>query len=118
MLTLVTGGSGYFGETVVRRLLERGDRVRVFDLVDNEERPSAVDFVRGDVRDPEAVRGAMRGVEIVHHNVAQVPLAKDRAKFWSVNVGGTQTVLEAAQREGLRKVICVSLERRLRSTGA
>ena len=108
MLTLVTGGSGYFGETVVRRLLERGDRVRVFDLVDNEDRPSDVEFVQGDVRDPEAVSRALRGVEVVHHNVAQVPLAKDRNKFWSVNVGGTQRVLEAALREGVRKVISVS----------
>jgi len=108
MLSLVTGGSGYFGETVVRRLLERGDRVRVFDLVDNEDRPSGVEFVQGDVRDGAAVGRAMRGVEVVHHNVAQVPLAKDRKKFWSVNVGGTERVLEAALVEGVRKVILVS----------
>src|SRR5262245_53351050 len=101
MLTLVTGGSGYFGETVVRRLLERGDRVRVLDLVDNEDRPSQVEFVRGDVRDPEVVRRAMVGVEVVHHDVAQVPLAKDREKFWSVNVGGTLMVMEAALQAGV-----------------
>jgi nucleoside-diphosphate-sugar epimerase len=108
MRTLVTGGSGYLGETVVRRLLERGDAVRVLDLVDNEDRPSDVEFVRGDVRDPDTVRQALSGIEVVHHNVAQVPLAKDRAEFWTVNVEGVRLVLREALRASVRKVILVS----------
>jgi len=108
MKSLVTGGSGYFGEVVVRHLLGRGDRVRVFDLVSNEDRPSDVELVQGDVRDRGAVRRALRGVEVVHHNVAQVPLAKDREKFWTVNVDGARIVLEEALRAGVRKVVMVS----------
>ncbi|MBK7579903.1 MAG: NAD-dependent epimerase/dehydratase family protein [Myxococcales bacterium] len=108
MKTLVTGGSGYFGEVVVQRLLERGDSVRVFDRVDNNDRPKHVELVRGDVRDRSAVRRALEGVEVVHHNVAQVPLAKDRDEFWSVNVDGTHIVLEEAVRAGARKVVLVS----------
>ncbi|MBE7482045.1 MAG: NAD-dependent epimerase/dehydratase family protein [Polyangiaceae bacterium] len=108
MRTLVTGGSGYFGEVVVQRLLERGDSVRVFDLVDNEDRPAHVELVRGDVRDRDAVRRALEGVEVVHHNVAQVPLAKNRHEFWSVNVDGTRLVLDEALRAGVRKVVLVS----------
>jgi nucleoside-diphosphate-sugar epimerase len=108
MTTLVTGGSGYFGEVVVQRLLERGDRVRVFDLVDNADRPSEVEYVQGDVRDRDAVRRACQGAEVIHHNVAQVPLAKDREQFWSVNVDGTRLVLEEALRAGARKVVLVS----------
>jgi nucleoside-diphosphate-sugar epimerase len=108
MRTLVTGGSGYLGETVVRRLRERGDAVRVLDLVDNEDRPSDVEFQRGDIRDPGVVREALRGVDVVHHDVAQVPLAKDREKFWSVNVEGTRVLLEAAARASVEKVVLVS----------
>jgi nucleoside-diphosphate-sugar epimerase len=108
MTTLVTGGSGYLGETVVRRLRARGDRVRVLDLVDNGDRPGDVEFVRGDVRDAGTVARALEGIDVVHHNVAQVPLAKDREKFWSVNVTGTQLVLEEALRQGVRKVVLVS----------
>ncbi len=108
MKTLVTGGSGYFGEVVVQRLLERGDSVRVFDLVDNEDRPKHVELMRGDVRDRAAVRRAMQGVEVVHHNVAQVPLAKNRHEFWSVNVDGTRIVLDEALKAGVRKVVLVS----------
>jgi nucleoside-diphosphate-sugar epimerase len=106
--TLVTGGSGYVGESVVRRLVERGDRVRVFDLVDNEDRPKDVEFHRGDIRDAAAVKRALEGVDVVHHDVAQVPLAKDREQFWSVNVDGTRILLEHALAAKVRKVILVS----------
>jgi nucleoside-diphosphate-sugar epimerase len=108
MRVLVTGGSGYLGETVVGKLRERGDDVRVFDMVDNGDRPPEVEFVRGDIRDGAAVKRALDGVQIVHHNVAQVPLAKDKEKFWSVNVDGTRNLLDAALAAKVAKVILVS----------
>src|SRR5438067_2151448 len=92
---LVTGGSGYFGGLVVDRLRREGYAVRVFDLVDADDRPCDVEFVQGDIRDAAAVERACRDVAVVHHNVAQVPLAKDRHLFWSVNVEGTENLLRA-----------------------
>ena len=74
---LVTGGSGYFGSLLVRRLVDAGHRVRVFDLVDADDRPRDVEFTAGDIRDRRAVRAAVDGVDVVMHNVAQVPLARD-----------------------------------------
>ncbi|MBW2533415.1 MAG: NAD-dependent epimerase/dehydratase family protein [Deltaproteobacteria bacterium] len=108
MRVLVTGGSGYFGEILVERLRERGDEVVILDVIENADRPADVRFVQGDVRDRGAVDRAMEGVEVVHHNVAQVPLAKDREKFWSVNVDGTGNVLDAARAAGARKVVLMS----------
>lgn len=108
MVTLVTGGSGYLGETVVRRLRQRGETVRVLDLVDTGDRPADVELVRGDVRDPATVARALEDVRVVHHQVAQVPLAKDREKFWSVNVTGTRVLLDEALRQGVKKVVLVS----------
>jgi len=105
---LVTGGSGYFGSLLVRRLRERGHPVRIFDLNESDESSSQVEFLRGDIRDPDAVEKAVRGCEIVHHNVAMVPLAKDRHAFWSVNEGGTRHLLEAALAAGVRKVVHTS----------
>jgi len=105
---LVTGGSGYFGELVVRALLARNYRVRVLDLVDVPDRPSQVEFVRGDIRDARLVTDACAGVDVVHHNVAQVPLAKDRDLFESVNVGGARNLFEACRSSGVRKVVNVS----------
>ncbi|HEX5614449.1 MAG TPA: NAD-dependent epimerase/dehydratase family protein [Acidimicrobiia bacterium] len=105
---LVTGGSGYFGEILVRRLLARGDAVRVFDL----HAPSAVDerveVVVGDVRDRDSVRAACSDVDVILHNVAQVPLAKDRALFHAVNVTGTAHVLLAARDARVAKVVHTS----------
>jgi nucleoside-diphosphate-sugar epimerase len=108
MRVLVTGGSGYFGEILVQRLRERGDDVGILDIIDNADRSADVWFVNGDVRDRKTVDKAMESVDVVHHNVAQVPLAKNRHEFWSVNVDGTENVLEAARAAGVRKVVLMS----------
>src|SRR4051794_32658501 len=104
---LITGGSGYFGTRLADQALARGDRVRTFDLNPPAE-DQDVEFVRGDVRDREAVARACEGVDVVLHNVAQVPLAKDRALFDSVNVGGTANLLVAARAAGVAKVVHTS----------
>src|SRR5262249_60218671 len=78
--------------------------VRIFDIHDADERPAGVEVVRGDIRDPDAVARACEGVSVVHHNVAMVPLAKDKQAFWSVNEGGTKHLLDAALRARVAKV--------------
>jgi nucleoside-diphosphate-sugar epimerase len=105
---LVTGGSGYFGSILAAQALARGDAVRIFDLHDPGSELGAAEFVRGDVRDEAAVRAACEGVDVVFHNVAQVPLAKDRALFDAVNVGGTANVLVAARDARVAKVVHTS----------
>jgi len=107
-LHLVTGGSGYFGCLLVQRLLARGQRVRVFDINDAEDRPPEVEFARGDIRDLGAVVEACRGANVVHHNVALVPLAKDKQAFWAVNRDGTRNLLQACLDAGVRKVVNTS----------
>ncbi len=105
----MTGGSGYFGSVLVDEALARGDEVRILDLHAPDARPgAAVEAVVGDVRDRSLVVEAMQGVDVVLHNVAQVPLAKDRELFWSVNVVGTANVLLAAREGGVRKVVHTS----------
>lgn len=107
-LVLVTGGSGYFGSLLVRKLVAQGRRCRVFDLVDADDRPEGVEFVQGDIRDFEQIRQACIGVETIHHNVAQVPVAKSRRLFEEVNIGGTENLLRAAVEAGVRKVVYTS----------
>ena len=104
--TLITGGAGYFGELLVAAAQQRGDTVRVLDL--HAVDIAGVESVVADVRDLDAVRAACAGVDVVLHNVAQVPLAKDKELFWSVNVGGTANVLVAARDAGVRKVVSTS----------
>jgi nucleoside-diphosphate-sugar epimerase len=107
-LHLVTGGSGYFGSLLVARLLAKGERVRVFDILDADDRPAEVEFIEGDVRDKAAVSKAVQGADIVHHNVAMVPLAKDKDAFWSVNSTGTANILEASRSASIRKLVYTS----------
>jgi nucleoside-diphosphate-sugar epimerase len=108
---LVTGGAGYFGTVVVDQLLARGDRVRILDLNAPAPRPEidgAVEVVRGDIRDRDLVAAACAGVDAVVHSVAQVPLARDRHLFHSVNVLGTAGLLVAAREAGVGKVVALS----------
>jgi nucleoside-diphosphate-sugar epimerase len=107
-MTLITGGSGYFGSRLRDQLLAQGARVKVLDLFDADDRQSEVTFVRGDIRDAAVVTAAAAGCETIYHCVAQVPLAKDRRLFHSVNVEGTANLLRAAHSTGVRKVIYIS----------
>lgn len=107
-MMLITGGSGYFGSLLLGKCAAAGIKCRVFDIHDVDDRPPTVEFVRGDIRDSSAVRRACEGVQVIHHNVAQVPLAKDRHLFESVNITGTQNVLEAALAFGVKKVVFTS----------
>lgn len=104
---LVTGGSGYFGTILVDRVVAAGGRARVLDVNPPEAR-EGVEVVVGDVRDRDVVEAACQGVDVVLHNVAQVPLARDRELFWSVNVLGTANVLVAARACGVDKVVHTS----------
>ncbi len=108
MRALITGGSGYFGETLVRQLLLAGHQARIFDLNPPLAPGDAVEFVQGDIRDAIAIQNACLGMDAVFHNVAQVPLAKDRALFSSVNCTGTRNLLTACKERSVKKVIYTS----------
>ena len=106
--SLVTGGSGYFGSLLVQRLVDAGHRVRVLDLNDSDHRPADVEPFIGDIRDRDLVRRAVTGCDIVFNNVAQVPLAKDEHLLRSVNVDGTDLLLQESMQAGVGKVVHTS----------
>lgn len=108
MKHLVTGGSGFLGHLIARRLLARGESVRILDVWEDPSRPREIEFVRCDIRDAAGVGRAMAGVEVVHHNVALVPLTKATREFWSVNVEGARIAAEAAARAGVKVFIHMS----------
>ena len=105
---LVTGGSGYFGELLTGQLLERGHRVRIFDLNPPGLLHPNLEFVQGTILDGAAVAAAVAGVDKVFHNVAQVPLAKDKSLFWSVNRDGTRIIADEALKAGVKKLVYTS----------
>jgi dihydroflavonol-4-reductase len=110
--TLVTGGGGFIGSAVVRRLLERGRSVRVY-IEPGASRQNLdgldVDIVEGDINDRAAVGRALEGVGSLYHLAAIYKLwLPDNALMYEVNVEGTKTVLFAALRSGVNKVVYTS----------
>ena len=108
MKHLVTGGSGFLGNLIARRLCERGEDVSILDIWDDPDRPKGIRYIRCDIRDRARVQAAMQGADVVHHNVALVPLTKSGGKFWEVNVNGSQIAAEAAAEAGVKAFIHMS----------
>ena len=113
-LHLVTGGAGFIGSNLVRRLAGQGARVRVFDdlssghLENLAGLEASVEFVRGDLRDAAAVRAAARGVRHVFHVGALASVqasVDDPAATHEINVTGTLNVLLAARAAGAERVV-------------
>ncbi|MCC6213420.1 MAG: SDR family oxidoreductase [Polyangiaceae bacterium] len=113
---LVTGGAGFIGSNLVAALVRAGERVRVVDNLSTgywenlgELRGSAqVEAITADIRDPSAMSGACAGVEVVLHQAAlgSVPRSiEDPVTSDAVNTGGTVTLLEAARRAGVRRLV-------------
>jgi nucleoside-diphosphate-sugar epimerase len=105
---LVTGGSGFLGNLIARRLRARGEDVAILDIWDDPTRPRDIAFINADIRDRDKVRAAMQGVDVVHHNVALVPLTKSGRQFWEVNVDGSRIAAEEAVKAGVRSFVHMS----------
>lgn len=105
---LVTGGSGFLGNLIARRLLAKGEQVRILDIWQDPNRPVEIDYVEADICDRDRVYGAMQGIDVVHHNVALVPLTKSGAKFWRVNVEGSKVAAEMAVKAGVKSFVHMS----------
>jgi 2-alkyl-3-oxoalkanoate reductase len=113
MKVLVTGGTGFTGKALVRRLIDAGHRVVALDnkegLKTDELRQWGAEVHIGSVTDKAIVARCMQGVEVVHHLAAAFrELNVPNQYYWDVNVGGTRNVLEAAKAAGVRKFIYCS----------
>ncbi|MCY3572887.1 MAG: NAD-dependent epimerase/dehydratase family protein [Chloroflexi bacterium] len=105
---LLTGGAGFLGINLCRHLLARGHEVVSLDIADfaYPERDQ-IHEIRGDIRHADAVENAMRGVDIVVHCAAALPLYS-RAEIMSTDVDGTRLVIEAARQQGVDRFIHIS----------
>ncbi len=109
---LVTGGAGFIGSHLCRRLAAEGNAVRVLDDLSTGKRANLagieVDFIEGDLRDPRLLETALRGVDFVLHQaaIASVALSVSQPLLeQEVNLVGTLRLLEAARRAGVRRVV-------------
>ncbi len=105
----MTGGGGFLGSALARKLRERGDDVRVFGRGSYPELEAVgIDSFRGDVVDAEALKEAVDGVDVVFHAAAKVGLWGDPRAFDEVNVEGTKNVIAACLAQGVDKLVFTS----------
>ena len=109
MKVLVTGGGGFLGGAIVRRLRRIGHEVRSFSRGEYPElRALGVELRRGDLGDGAAVEQACRGMEAVVHVGAKAGIWGPREEFWRANVEGTRHMLDACRRHGIRSLVYTS----------
>lgn len=106
---LVTGGTGFTGGHLCRRLAKEGHTVRT--IVRNPDCaanliPYGIEIVKGDLRDPVSLRQAMQGVELVYHIAALFrPENVTSQDMWEINAQGAQNMLEAAIQAGVKRFV-------------
>jgi dTDP-L-rhamnose 4-epimerase len=118
---LITGGAGFIGSHLADALLRRGYRVRALDCLSQQvhgegaRRPAYLDpeveLIVGDVRDRDAVRRALDGVDAVFHLAAAVGVGQSMyevAHYTGVNNLGTAVLLEALMERPVRRLVCAS----------
>lgn len=111
---LITGGAGFIGSHLVRRVLESGCKVRVLDNFSSgyrENIPEGIELIEGDVRDVETVKRAVSGVDYVVHLAAQISVPKsinDPITNDEVNSRGTLNVLMVAKDAGVKQFVLAS----------
>jgi dTDP-L-rhamnose 4-epimerase len=122
MKVLITGGAGFIGSHLADRLLAEGHEVRALDNLDRQvhprgERPEYLDadveLHTGDVRDHDAVRRALEGIDTVVHFAAAVGVGQSMyeiERYTSINAIGAAVVLEEAveRRDTIRKLLVAS----------
>ena len=111
---LVTGGCGFIGSHLVEALLQKGERVRVFDNRSTGKAKNIahvkdqIEFVDGDLRELDAVHQAVAGVDYVFHQGARPSVARsvaDPILSNNVNINGTLNLLVAARDAGVKRVV-------------
>ncbi|MGE3163630.1 MAG: SDR family NAD(P)-dependent oxidoreductase [Planctomycetota bacterium] len=125
---LITGGTGTIGSEIVRQVLAHDPQVvRIFSRDETKQaelrltlpRDAPVRFLVGDVRDPQRLRCALDGVDVVYHAAAlkHVPSCEyNPFEAVQTNVLGTQNVIQAAREAGVRRLTCISTDKAVNPT--
>jgi CDP-paratose 2-epimerase len=117
---LITGGAGFIGSNYAKRLIERGEKVTIFDnlsrkgahsnlnWIESETGQGSFEFIKGDIRDQSAIEGAAYSKDVIVHLAAQVAVTtsvSDPRTDFDINALGTFNVLEAAKNSGRQPIV-------------
>jgi nucleoside-diphosphate-sugar epimerase len=111
MKTFITGGTSSIGRVLIKQMAQQGEMARVLvrksSNVSGLELPG-IEFVYGDVTEPEALQKGIEGCQRVAHLAAIVGHNVPESEWWRVNRDGTRSVLEAARSAGIESMVQVS----------
>jgi len=107
---LITGGSGFLGCHLARQLLKDGYTVTLYDIADLDAKDliGKVLYIKGDIRNKENITKALKGNQYVVHAAAALPIQQSKEHIFSTNVDGTKNVLEAAHKQGVKRLVFIS----------
>jgi len=106
---LITGGGGFLGQAIVRKLLKDGAGVRSFSRIEHDGLHAlGVEQVSGDLADPVAVSLAVESCDVVFHAAAKPGIWGDYEEYHRTNVIGTQNVIAACRRHDVRRLVYTS----------
>jgi len=106
---LVTGGGGFLGKAIVRKLVKRGDRVSSFSRSSYYElKRLGVTQIQGDISDYNAVERACNGADLVFHVAAKPGISGEYSEYYQTNFIGTKNVIKACKKQGVTRLIYTS----------
>lgn len=109
---LITGATGFIGNHVTRLCLEKGDEVRVMVMPGEDRSPldgMDVEFVEGNMLDPDSLKKAVQGVDQLYHLAAMFAIwTKDPDLHYKINVDGARAMMLAAKEAGVEKIVFTS----------
>lgn len=109
MNVLVTGGGGFLGAAICKKLLDRGYRVSAFQRRDSAElKKLGVSIIRGDIADFNTLNKAFRGMDTIIHTAAKAGLSLRYDDFYRPNVIGTKNVINACLENGISQLVFTS----------
>jgi nucleoside-diphosphate-sugar epimerase len=114
MRAFVTGGTGFIGSRVIKRLRDRGDEVVALVRTPSKAadlQATGTELIEGDLSSDDAIKRGTEGADAVFHIGAVYKVGipkKERPELWEANVEGTRRILDAAQAAGVKKIVYVS----------
>ncbi len=110
MKVFITGGTGFLGVHLARKLLKQKCKVVLYDIapLDAKDLIGKVTYISGDIRNKHTLNTAIKGSDLVVHAAAALPIQRGKKIIYSINIDGTHNVLEAALKQKAKRLVYIS----------